>query len=141
MEENNIIKNAEQYAHIKNIGKKHVKGGNDIIVNHVDAANILIRFIELTPMDEWCKKVMIMRIGNPLINCKPMTHIQIALALGCMEDEVREIEEAGKNIVNDYMKKVTQPEFIEKFERDRRLKAHVDDTFNKIVNSDKNPTA
>ena len=134
-----VIRNAEHYEAVKKARREALytkSPDGNIIVDHVRTANVLIRFIQLTPMDKWIKDVMIMRIGNPLINLKPATHMQIALTLGCMESEVREMEEVGTKIVNDYIRRVTQPEFVEKFERDRRNKASVDDTLNKIVNSD-----
>jgi len=75
------IKNERQFSKAVNdikskpVVKKDPAG--DIVTNHVAAAETVIRIIQLIPMDEWIKRVMIMRIGNPLINQKPMSHIQL----------------------------------------------------------------
>lgn len=72
----------------------HTKDGK-LHVDHVAAANAMVMYIVNLPIDAWIKKIMVMRIGAPLINKAPMSAKQVALALGMYEQEVIECEQEG----------------------------------------------
>lgn len=133
-----IIKNKGQFDALmkkrrdNSLYKKVIDG--KIEVDHVATANAIIKFIMLVPMDRWVKKVMIMRIGDPTKQKKPMSSMAVALALGMTEDEVIEAEEYGKKVVGDFMQRVTAPEFVEKFNREKSLEAQVKEIQSKTVN-------
>lgn len=79
-----------------------------IKVDHIATAHAMVAFINSIPkLDPWIKKVMIMRIGRPVLNGRPMSHMQIALELGMTTDEVLDLERAGVAIANEWMQKVT----------------------------------
>lgn len=76
-----------------------------VVVEHISTVNALCKFIATLNIDNWIKKVLIMRIGAPLIHKKPMTHLQIALKLGMKEEEVKELEAVGIEICNEALKR------------------------------------
>lgn len=105
-----------------------------ITVDHAAAADALIRFIDSIPnLDPWIKRVMIMRIGNPLLKGKKMTHLAIALELGMDVQEVIDMEKAGVAIANKWMETVTADEIIQRGQKDGNKTSLIKDTFNRMV--------
>ena len=85
--------------------KLYKKENGKLVIDHVRTANAMAMFIVNIPMDKIIKKVLLMRIGSPLIHKKPMTHMAIAVSLGMLETEVREIEAIGLEACNEFMMK------------------------------------
>lgn len=110
-----------------------VDANGRVIVDHIAVANVLAKFIELCPMDRWIKKVMLMRVGNPLMNNRKMTHMQIAIIIGATVDEVIELENAGKIIVGRFLQHCSAQEAVDKFNSNSKLSRNVDDIKNKLI--------
>lgn len=87
--------------------KLYKRENGRLVVDHVRTANAMAMFIVNIPMDRIFKKVLLMRLGSPLIHKKTMTHMAIALSLGMGEPEVREIEKVALGICNEFMQKST----------------------------------
>lgn len=101
-----------------NIGKdRKMITNKNITVDHFKAAVVLRTFIQKCPMDQWCKKVMLLRVGRPWEGIMPKTHLQIALELRCTEKEVIEIETAGKGFVADFMQRCSDMAMSKDFEK------------------------
>ena len=141
----NVIHNADEFdAYIKSRQNKALfdrDANGQLKVDHIGAANAMVKMIMLTPMDKWVKRVMIMRIGDPTKKEKPRTHMQVALSLGMMEQEVIEAEQYGMKVVGDFMNRVSSTEFADRFNKEQTLRSQVEDIQNKKVNSEENPTA
>ncbi len=133
-----LIRNPDDFkaylASRKNKNLYSIGKDGHVVVDHVATANVLAKFIELCPMDRWIKKVMIMRIGNPLLNKRAMTHMQIALTIGATVDEVLEIEKAGKVIVGKFLERCSSREAVEKFDRLEGNKRHINEVNNSLLN-------
>lgn len=99
----------EEILKDRNSGKMrlHRRQNGHLVVDHAKTANAMVMFIANIPMDKFIKKILIMRLGCPLINKKPMTHLQVALQLGMKEAEVVELEQVGLQECNSYMERVT----------------------------------
>lgn len=110
MKDETIIHNQQEFIDAT-MADKHHGAQECVTIDHFKAAIVLRRFIQLTPMDNWCKKVMSMRIGEPWNGIPAKSHMAIALELGCLESEVIEIEDTGKKLVGDYIMRVTAPGF------------------------------
>ena len=100
---------------------------NALVVDHVATANVLCKFIQLMPMDSWCKRVMIMRVGYPLRKLKALSYMQIALSLGCTEDEVNQIEQEGKERLAAYLARISSKEFVDKVASERNLAQQIEE--------------
>lgn len=87
--------------------KLYKRENGKLVVDHERTANAMAMFIANVPMDKIFKKILLMRIGSPLIHKKPMSHTAIAMSLGMMEPEVREIEKIALGICNEFMIKST----------------------------------
>lgn len=103
-----------------------------LVVDHARTANAMVMFIANIPMDKYIKKILIMRLGCPLINHKPMSHLQVALRLGMKESEVQQLEDAGKTICNEYMERVSDG--VVALQGNASL---ITDTLNDVVRQDK----
>ena len=88
---------------------------------HKDAANLTIKIVNTVRMDPIIKKVMTMRILEPLKTGKERTHLSIALELGIKVGEVHDIETAGLMILEKHLQKVSVIEGVEEFNRDRTV--------------------
>lgn len=108
-----------------------------VVVDHIATANVLAKFIELVPMDRWIKKVMLMRVGNPLMNKRQLSHMQIAITIGATVDEVIELERVGKIIVGKFLERCSAQEAVRKFETDLSAARNV----NEVKNSMGNPAS
>jgi hypothetical protein len=89
-----------------------------VTINHVDTANAAIKMIMSTPLHDKIKRIMIMRIGSPILKQKAMSHLAIALQLGMREGEVLRLEMEGVMIVRDYMDKVCMKDSMDKFNKE-----------------------
>ncbi len=134
MKDNRWIRNAAHYNETAKKPKKvnKVKDPNgDINVHHVDAFILMASIIDCVPMDHWNKKVLMMRLANPLTKDRAMTHIQIAIQLGATEEEIKTIEEESMKIIKDFLDKHTSIEYLDKFNRERSAKRLIQDALNK----------
>ena len=120
----------EYLAKRKNKKLYKLKKDGRVTVDHVATANVLSKFIELCPMDKWLKKVMLLRIGNPIINQKAMSHMQIALLVGTDVNEIIEMEKAGKMIVGQFLQRCTTQEAVKKFDDKHKNKSGINDVKN-----------
>ncbi len=91
-------------------------------VEHLDAANQLVKIINVIKMEPIIKKVMSMRIIRPLETGEDRSYLSIGLELGISEREIKQIEEAGVEILAGYMTKYCSSEFVEKFNREKKLR-------------------
>ena len=105
-----------------------------MVVDHVAVANVMSKFIELCPMDRWIKRVMLMRVGSPLLRKKAMSHMQIALTIGATVDEVIEMEKHGKYLVGMFLERCNAQEAVEKFDRLGSNKAEINNIKNTLTN-------
>lgn len=87
--------------------KLHKRENGRLVIDHERTANAMAMFIANTPMDTIIKKILLMRIGAPLIHKKPMSHMAIALHLGMMQAEVKELERIGLDQCNEFMERST----------------------------------
>jgi len=72
------------------------------------------------PMSPEIKKIMVLRIGNPLTKKSEMTHLAIALQLGMREEEVFQLERIGIEKVSKYMERTTIQDGINSFNKDSK---------------------
>lgn len=105
----------------------------NITVDHFKAAVVLVTVIQKCPMDEWCKKVMLRRVGRPWEGLMPKTPLQIALELGCTEKEVKEIEEVGKACVDDFIKRCCDMALSKNFEKNIANEAFKQENTDKTI--------
>ena len=124
------VNNAEDFQRImgdrlKTARKRQInmdKLGDDTPhVHHMQVANLVLKILHTLKIDPIIKKVMSMRIIGPLQTGKETSRLSIALELGIRELEVEEIENAGLEILDHYLKKTNSPEFVEKFNREKSL--------------------
>ena len=87
-------------------------------INHVDTANAAIKMVMLAPLHDKIKRIMILRIGSPILKQRAMSHLAIALQLGMREEEVFRLEMEGIQIVRDFMEKVCLTDSVAKFNKD-----------------------
>ncbi len=113
-------------------GKRMVTNEN-ITVDHFKVAVLLRGLIQKCPMDKWTKNVMLMRVGRPWEGLMPKTHLAIAIELKCTEQEVIEIEGAGKVIVEDFIKRCSDMAMDKKFEKDIANQAIKQDNISNII--------
>lgn len=99
--------------------------------SHADVASQAIKVVNSLPMDPFVKKVLTLRIIGPLITGHERTHISIALELGTTETEVMQAEEYGIEFVNNAMEKCSMPDFVGKFNADKKAESVIRDAINK----------
>lgn len=99
-----------------------------MVIDHAATANAMVKFIMACPIDPIIKSVMVMRIGYPLKNKKPVSYTQIAIRFGMTLDEVKDLENIGKIVVADCIDRISQKDAIEKFNKDKiKLNAELGD--------------
>lgn len=109
-------------------------------VDHVATANALIKLIRFAPIDKVIKQIMIMRIGNPLMHGKQMSHISIAIALGMTIEEVIELEKIGVKLVNEFMeRRMTLTDAIKASTGSNEQDSLAEGTLNNMVNPREGP--
>jgi hypothetical protein len=89
--------------------------------SHAEVACQVIKVVNSLNMDPFVKKVMTLRVMGPMITGGERSHMSIALELGAPVDDVIQAEEYGISVVNTMLAKVSTPEFVEKFNRDRAV--------------------
>lgn len=93
--------------------------------SHAEVASQAIKVINSLPMDSFVKKVMTLRVIGPLLTGHERTHISIALELGATIDDIIQAEEYGIDFVNEAMAKCALPDFIGKFNADKKVESSV----------------
>ena len=99
--------------------------------SHAEVASQAIKVVNSLPLDPFVKKVMTLRIIGPLITGHERTHISIALELGAPIDDVIQAEEYGIDFVNEAMAKCALPDFIGKFNADKKADTAIRREINK----------
>jgi hypothetical protein len=89
-----------------------------LTIKHIDTANATVKMIMQAPIHDLIKKIMILRVGSPVMKQKPMSHLSIALQLGMREGEVAKLEREGVQIVTEFMEKVCLQDSVEKFNKE-----------------------
>ena len=92
---------------------------------HVEMANLVVKVINVIDIDPIIQKVITMRILNPVLHGSEKSHMAIAIELGLTEDEVRNIEQAGITILDSYLQKICAEDFVNTFNRDKKLATEV----------------
>lgn len=96
-----------------------------VILNHANTANAMIKFVYIAPLDKTQKKILMLRIGNPLASGKSISHLAIALQLGLRENEVVRIEAEAVKIVSAFMEKVCVLDGVGAFNKETKLENEV----------------
>ncbi|MEA2036153.1 MAG: hypothetical protein U9O94_01490 [Nanoarchaeota archaeon] len=94
-------------------------------VQHMETANLIVKVIHAINMDPIIKKVMTKRIIGPIQTGGECTRLSIALELGISEKEVEQIENAGLEILDRYLQKVSVGDFVGKFNADKMIEREV----------------
>ena len=89
-----------------------------LVINHERTANAMVKMVMLAPIHDTIKRIMILRIGSPLLKQKPMSHLAIALQLGMKEAEVFKLEKEGIEVVTEFMDRICLPEAVGKFNKE-----------------------
>jgi hypothetical protein len=97
-------------------------------VDHILLANQWLKVINVVIQDQYVRNVMTQRIVTPLRTGQAKSHLIIALELGMREDEVIACEKEGKEILFRHLEACCSSEFVEKFNRDQRLRREVEKT-------------
>ena len=105
-----------------------------MVVDHVAVADVMSKVIKLCPMDRWIKRVMLMRVGSPLLRKRAMSHVQIALMIGATMDEVIEMEKHGKYLVGMFLERCNAKEAVKKFDRLESNKTQINNVKNTLTN-------
>ena len=93
--------------------------------SHAEVACQVIKVVNSLNMDPFVKKVMTLRVMGPMITGGERSHMSIALELGAPVDDVIQAEEYGRQVVSEILCKVNVPEFVEKYNRNRKVDAAV----------------
>ena len=132
-----LIRNQDDFkaylASRKNKKLYEVKDGH-VVVDHVAVANVMAKFIELVPMDRRVKRVMLLRVGSPLMRKKAMSHMQIALMIGTTVDEVIEMENHGKLLVGAFLNRCSMNDAVKSFDSKEANRSGINDVKNILVN-------
>ena len=91
------------------------------VINHVKIANDMVKMICMSPVHDLIKRIMILRIGSPLMNQKPLSHLGIALRLGLKENEVFRLEREGIGIVTEFMERVCVQDAVGAFNKEAKV--------------------
>ena len=123
------IRNKEEY--FNRMAKRKENAKNRIMntdatkptpnVSHVDVANQVLKVIAVLDIHPTVKKIMTMRIMGPLSTGIETSHMNIALTIGMREEQVREAEAEGLAVLSEALQAVSSKEFIEKFNKDKKV--------------------
>lgn len=89
--------------------------------SHAEVASQAIKVVNSLPLDPFVKRVMTLRIIGPLLTGHERTHMSIALELGAPIDDVIQAEEYGTEFVENAMAKCSLPDFIGKFNANKKV--------------------
>ena len=124
------IKSAEQFENImkeRQDNIKHRKVNPDMLerdtqeAQHLECANTLLKLISCIKLDPIIKKVMTLRLLGPIISKRERTYLSIGLELGISEQEVKQIDMAGLEVVDGYLQRFSTSEFIDKFNQEKQF--------------------
>jgi len=120
-----IIRNQEQHKNLlaerrKKSDARQIRTEVVRRYSHAEVASQAIKVVNSLPMDPFVKKVMTLRIISPLINGRERSHMSIALELGAPVDDVIQAENYGIEFVNQAMEKCALPDFIGKFNSEKK---------------------
>lgn len=121
-----IIKSKEQFDNVmkerrEKSDKRQVRTEAVRTYNHAEVASQVIKVVNSLPMDPFAKKVLTLRVIGPLINGIERSHLSIAMELGATIDDVVQAESYGIDFVSKAMSKFSMPDFIKKFNADKKL--------------------
>lgn len=98
-----------------------VKGQN---LDHKQVLREMLTVIAVCQMDDELKMILRMRIwGKHSQVFEPMSHIEIALDLGCTVKDVTNMEDDAKYNVEEFLKHHAVAEASEKFYKDKAYKS------------------
>ena len=97
-----------------------IKSGHKTVMKHEETANAAIKLIMQTPMKQIIREIMVMRVANPVVNKKAMSHLEIALATGMLEREVFKLEMEGIQLVRRFLEKTSISDTIGKFNKESK---------------------
>lgn len=100
---------------------RQVREDNVSNYSHAQVASQLIKVINSIKIDPFVQKVMTLRVLGPMITGRERTHVSIALELGATIDDVEQAEAYGMQVVGEMLEKVSMPDFIEKFNRNKKV--------------------
>jgi len=117
----NILKSRRENAD-KRIMNADAMNKPDKQADHAACASQAIKVINALRIDPFVKKVMTLRLIGPIIcDGRERTHLSIALELGATEEDVRQAEEYGIEVVGKMLQVTSTQEFIEKYNRNRAV--------------------
>ncbi len=130
MEEERVITNLDHHAKMMEERKslsdaKRVRTDAFTTIDHSKAATQAIKVINSSNLDPFVKRVMTLRLIDPVVLGQERTHISIALELGSTTDEVIEAEQYGMEAIAAMLEKVSLPDFQANYDRDRRVQEAV----------------
>ena len=126
-----LLKSRKDQGAKRLINEEKMSSEQQIHMNHPEIANLMIKVINFLKVDPMIQKVISMRLMNPLTHGVEKTHLSIALELGVREGEVREIEQAGMDILEHHLQKTSSKDFIEAFNRETNLENTIQNELNK----------
>jgi hypothetical protein len=108
----------------------HKTENGKLVINHAKTADAMIKFICMAPVDNYIKRIMVMRIGSAFKNQKaqPMSHLQIALLLGETEEKIFQLEREGIVVVSEFMERVCLADGVNAFNKERSIENDVRST-------------
>jgi hypothetical protein len=110
-----------------------------IKVNHAEFASLTIKILAGIKIDPFVRRVMTLRVMGPLITGHEKSHIAIALELGASVTDVVDAEKYGVTVIESFMKKVSNNDFINKFNRDDAVDRAVKQEMDKSAGEMRNP--
>jgi hypothetical protein len=129
-----IIKNADDFEKVlkdrKSNAKQHIMNQEAIekdqpVFDHVKCANQAIKVIGILPIDDIIKTIMVRRLAHPLIAQCEITHLSLALELGLREYQVKEMEEFGIIVLEEFLNKHTAHDAVAKFNTNQTVEKAV----------------
>jgi len=108
----------------------HKTENGKLVINHSKTADAMIKFICMAPVDDYIKRIMVMRIGSAFKTQKaqPMSQLQIALLLGETEEKIFQLEREGIAVVSEFMERVCLADGVNAFNRERSIENDVRST-------------
>ena len=105
-----IARAVKDFRRIEDDQEKRLGTGNNgkLRIDHIATANLAIKVVNVVPgMHPVIKRILTMRIAEPVKTGKSLSHMQVAISLGMREHEVKRLEREGLMIMNDYLKRAS----------------------------------
>lgn len=102
-----------------------------LVISHEKNLNQMLKAIELTPMDEFYKQILRIRLTHKNSGYSLMCAARIA---GIKFSEVLQIEEYAKEKVKDFLKKHSIQDIVNDFNQNSRNERDLGDKLSKPVN-------